>query len=104
MVLSWDSRGHRENVPQLDLLLLWIGEREAFRHKIIDRRIEIDLRIVRELVVAAIVQEQTEGYAGRRLGAGPTIKRCGRHRRNAIPLGHEVTLSDDHNLPRPCEQ
>src|SRR5882724_1531223 len=104
MVLAWDSRGHGEYMPQFDFLLLWIGQREALRHKIIDGSIEINLRIVREFVLPAIIQEQTEGYSGRRLGAGPTIKRCSRHGRNAVPLSHEVALPDDHNLPRSGEQ
>src|SRR5258708_15536165 len=65
MVLPWDSRGHGEYMPQFHLLLLWIGEREALRHKLINGSIETDLRIVRGLVVPAIIQEQAKGYSGR---------------------------------------
>src|SRR3954463_7460641 len=103
MVLTGDSGGHREYMLQFDVLLSRIGEREAFRHKIVNRSIESDLRIFGKLMVQAVIQEQTESDSRRRLGAGPTIKRCGRHRWDAVPLAHEVAMADDHDLPWPSE-
>src|ERR1035438_4755911 len=59
MVFAGDSRGHGEYMPQFDLLFPGIGKWKTLRYIVINRRIEIDLRIVRKLVMAAIIDRKS---------------------------------------------
>ena len=53
---EWGSYASLIVFLALYFLFLWVGKRKPFRNVVVNRRIKIDLRILRELVIPAIVQ------------------------------------------------
>src|SRR5882762_8397280 len=89
---------------QRNFALAWISQGSALGNEVVGCALQIYLLIAWELPIEAIFEQQSEGDAGRRFGAGPDREASRGHSRHAKPLAGQVTVSHDCDRPRPTVQ